>query len=85
MNRLKTALIEANISQPDKVLKVVEEVFCEGLLFLDDQSSVLSEKYDGASDLAHYYMGKGMSLRDIAEYMGVIVDWKPKHHREDIE
>lgn len=79
MKNLKRLLYQENITNVDKICEIVEEWLADSLIHLDNQASILTEKHEGASDLAHYYMGKGMSLRDVAEECGIIVEFKPQH------
>ncbi len=77
MRRLRHEIYESNGHTKDQILEVVEQVISDVLKNLDHQSSMLSEKYEGDNELSHYYMGKGMSLRDAARELGVDVDFDP--------
>lgn len=79
MRKLRRLLYQENVTNVDKICKVVEEWLSDNLISMDNQASVLAEKHEGASDLAHYYMGKGMALRQIAEECEIIVEFHPHH------
>ncbi len=83
MKKLKAALLEGDVKNPDKVLRIVEEVLGESLKDLNDQASILCEKHDGASDLVHYYAGQGVGYMNVAEDLGMVVEWRPKRSYDD--
>ncbi len=82
---LKHYLLEQNIHNPQKVVDCIEEYFAELLDHLNQQASILSEKHEGASEMTHYYMGKGMSVRDVAREAGIKITWTNPHDNGDKE
>ncbi len=84
MNRLRIAVYESNATTPDQILEVVEELICSTLEKLDDQASILCEKHDGATEIVHYYMGKGMNCREIAAELGLKMKFDPLSGQENL-
>ena len=84
MNKLRVAVIESNATTPKQVLEIVEETICEVLENLDNQASILCEKHDGATEMVHYYMGKGMNCREVASELGLNMEFDPLSGRENL-
>ncbi len=83
MRKLRQEVYESNAISRDQILNVVESVISDVLKDLDHDASYRCEKNGGVTELVHYYSGKGMSLRDVADRLGVDVDFDPLTKREE--
>lgn len=76
MKKIRHEIYESNAITNDQVIDIVEKNIAEALINLDHGYSLLCEKYDG-TEFVQFYSGHGMAVRDVAEYLGLDVQFDP--------